>query len=239
MSVPDRRRPRLTPLSTALCGALVSLAVAPVHAQGTSSATLSTVTVTASPEGEVSSPKATSATIDTPQTINVIPQAIITEQGARNLTDVLRNTPGISFNAGENGFGTNNNNFSLRGFDTSGSVFVDGVRDSGNFARDAFNLEQVEVIKGPSADNGRGGAGGYVNLETKTPKAENFTTGSVGLGWDQYESKNRLRGTLDFNRQFSEGGAFRLNLLAEDSGIAGREHAKQRSIGLAPRWPSA
>ncbi len=234
MSVPDRRRPRLTPLSTALCGALVSLAVAPVHAQGTSSATLSTVTVTASPEGEVSSPKATSATIDTPQTINVIPQAIITEQGARNLTDVLRNTPGISFNAGENGFGTNNNNFSLRGFDTSGSVFVDGVRDSGNFARDAFNLEQVEVIKGPSADNGRGGAGGYVNLETKTPKAENFTTGSVGLGWDQYESKNRLRGTLDFNRQFSEGGAFRLNLLAEDSGIAGREHAKQRSIGLAP-----
>ncbi len=235
MSAPDRRRLRLTPLSTALCGALVALAAAPVHAQGTSPATtLSTVTVTASPEGEVSSPKATSAAIDTPQTINVIPQEVFNEQGARNLTDVLRNTPGISFNAGENGFGSNNNNFSLRGFDTSGNVFVDGVRDSGNFARDSFNLEQVEVIKGPSADNGRGGAGGYVNLETKTPKAENFATGSVGLGIDQYDSKNRLRGTLDLNRQFSDSGAVRLNLLVEDSGVAGRQHAKQSSIGLAP-----
>ncbi len=230
MTARVRRHPRLSPLSTALCGALVALAHAPAQAQGT----LPTVTVTASPEGELSSPKATSATIDTPQTINVIPQEVFNEQGARNLTEVLRNTPGISFNAGENGFGTNNNDFSLRGFSTSGNIFVDGVRDSGNYTRDSFNLEQVEVIKGPSADNGRGGAGGYVNLETKTPKAENFFTGSVGLGFDRTDAKNRLRGTIDLNRMISDGTAVRLNVLAEDSGIAGREHARQRSIGLAP-----
>ena len=226
----DRHRPRLHPLSAALCGAFVALAHAPAQAQGT----LPTVTVTASPEGETASPKSTAPLIDTPQTITVIPQEVFNEQGARNLTEVLRNTPGISFNAGENGFGSNTNDFSLRGFSTSGNIFVDGVRDSGNFTRDAFNLEQVEVIKGPAADNGRGSAGGYVNLETKTPKADNFTTGSVGLGFDGTEAKNRLRGTLDFNRQFSENGAVRINLLAEDSGIAGREFAKQRSLGLAP-----
>lgn len=226
------------PLSAAVCAGLVSLAAVPAQAQepgqAAAASTLSPVTVTATKEGELSSVKSTAAVIDTPQTLSVIPQAVIQEQGARNLTDVLRNTPGISFNAGENGFGTDTNNFSLRGFDTSGSVFIDGVRDSGNFARDAFNLEQVEVIKGPSADNGRGGAGGYVNLETKTPKAEDFATGTVGLGTDNTEAKQRLRATLDLNRQFSADGAFRLNLLAEDGGIAGREHAKRRSLGVAP-----
>src|SRR5690606_475867 len=160
----------------------------PTHAQ--TSATLPAVSVTATPEirREPSSPKATAPLLDTPQTISVIPREVFQEQGARNLTDILRNTPGISFNAGENGFGSNTNDFSLRGFSTSGNIFVDGVRDSGNFARDAFNLEQVEVVKGPAADNGRGGAGGYVNLETKTPKAENFVGGSVGVGFEDRKS---------------------------------------------------
>ncbi len=231
-SLPSRFR--RVPLSAAVCSGLMSLAVAPVHAQ--TSTTLPTVSVTASPEGarEQSSPKSTAPLLDTPQTVSVIPREVFQEQGARNLTDVLRNTPGISFNAGENGFGSNTNDFSLRGFSTSGNIFVDGVRDSGNFARDAFNLEQVEIVKGPAADNGRGGAGGYVNLETKTPKARDFTLGSVGLGFDEYGSDARLRGTLDINRRFSDNGALRLNLLAEGGGIAGRERTRQDSFGFAP-----
>src|SRR5690606_13266832 len=166
-SLPSRFR--RVPLSAAVCTGLMSLAAAPGHAQ--TNTTLPTVSVTASPESvpEQSSPKSTSPLLDTPQTVSIIPREVFQEQGARNLTDVLRNTPGISFNAGENGFGSNTNDFSLRGFSTSGNIFIDGVRDSGNFSRDAFNLEQVEIVKGPAADNGRGGAGGYVNLETKTP----------------------------------------------------------------------
>src|SRR5690606_31389786 len=108
--------------------------------------------------GQLESPKFTAPLLDTPQTVQIIPRDIFSQQGAQNLTDVLRNTPGISFSAGENGFSTNNNNFSLRGFDTSGHIFIDGVRDSGNYRRDIFNVEQVEVAKGPAADNGRGGA---------------------------------------------------------------------------------
>ena len=66
---------------------------------------------------EAESPKSTAPLLDTPQTITVIGSNVIRDRGATTLTDVLRNTPGISFNAGENGFATSTNNFSLRGFD--------------------------------------------------------------------------------------------------------------------------
>ena len=183
---------------------------------------------------KASSPKQTALLLNTPQTINVIPERLYREQGARNLTDVLRNTPGISFEAGENGFSTNSNNFSLRGFDTSGNIFVDGSRDSGSYSRDVFNIEQVEVVKGPAADNGRGGAGGYINMATKTPGLSEFINGSVSYGFDDYDSEARKRTTLDTNQVLNDSTAVRLNLMLEDSGVAGREHAEENSWGIAP-----
>lgn len=183
---------------------------------------------------KVSSPKQTAALLNTPQTINVVPEKLFREQNARNLTDVMKNVPGISFEAGENGFTTSSNNFSLRGFDASGSIFVDGSRDSGSYSRDVFNIEQVEVVKGPAADNGRGGAGGYVNLVTKTPTLESFIGGGVSYGFDRYDSEARKRATLDTNQVINESTAVRLNLLLEDSGMAGREHVEKNSWGLAP-----
>ncbi len=183
---------------------------------------------------KASSPKQTAALLDTPQTFSVIPEALFKEQGARNLTDVLSNTPGISFNAGENGFASGTNNFSLRGFDTSGSIFIDGARDNGSYTRDVFNVESVEVAKGPAADNGRGGAGGYVNLVTKTPTMEEFMGGGISYAFDQYDSEARKRLTLDTNQVVNDSTAVRLNLLLEDSGVAGREHAEKNSWGIAP-----
>src|SRR5690606_15642764 len=131
----------------------------------------------------VESPRYTAPILDTPQTITVIPQQIIQEQGARNLTEVLRNTPGITFDAGENGFGTSTNNIKIRGFDGSANVFIDNSRDSGSYTRDIFNTERVEVFKGPASDNGRGGPGGYVNMVTKTPRLQNFIAGDLTYGW--------------------------------------------------------
>ncbi len=183
---------------------------------------------------EASSSKFTAPLLDTPQTLQIIPSEVFAQQGAQNLTDVLGNTPGISFNAGENGFSTGNSNFSLRGFDTSGSIFIDGARDSGSYNRDVFNVEQVEVAKGPAADNGRGSAGGYVNVSTKTPKLSNFRAASVTYGTDEYDSDARQRATLDVNQQLSSGTAVRLNVLVEDSGVAGRELANKSSVGVAP-----
>ncbi len=192
------------------------------------------VQVTASPTPVVRSPKFTSPLVDAPQTVSVIPGSVFNQQGAQNLTDVLRNTPGITFNAGENGFATPTSNFSLRGFDTSGSVFVDGARDSGNFFRDVFNLEQVEVVKGPSGDNGRGSAGGYVNLSTKSPRAEAFQTLSLGYGFDQYDSANRPRATIDVNRPINDSVAVRFNVLWQDGGLPGRQSVERNSWGVAP-----
>lgn len=180
------------------------------------------------------SPRATAALADTPQTIAVIPRTVYEQQGARDLTDVLANTPGITFNAGENGFSTGLSNFSLRGFDASGSIFIDGARDSGAYNRDIFNVEQVEVYKGPAGDNGRGGAGGYVNLVTKTPHLSDLFDFGVSYGFDDYDSDGRVRAVADVNRVFSPTSAGRLNLLYEDGGAPGRAVAQRGTIGIAP-----
>lgn len=223
---------RLKPLVAALVCIAASSAS---YAQSNASPTLKTVEVKGQTEAQTpSSPKFTAPLVDTPQTLQIIPEEIFTQQGAQNLTDVLANTPGISFNAGENGFSTGNSNFSLRGFDTSGSIFVDGARDSGSYSRDIFNVEQVEVAKGPAADNGRGSAGGYINLATKTPRLENFRSATISYGDDEYDSKARHRFTTDINQKVSNGAAVRLNMMVEDSGVAGRERADSNNWGVAP-----
>jgi catecholate siderophore receptor len=185
-----------------------------------------------------SSEKLTAPLLDTPQTITVIPKEVYTQQGAKTLTDVLKNTPGISFNAGENGFATGLANFSLRGVNTSGSIFIDGVRDSGNQMRDVFNLEQVEVVKGPSSDNGRGTAGGYVNLVSKTPQLEDFYTGSTSYSFDEYASSGNFRTSFDLNQNLKDaplpGTAVRLNAFFQEGGVAGRDWAEANGWGVAP-----
>lgn len=183
---------------------------------------------------ELTSPKYTEPLVDTPQTISVITEKVFTEQGARNLTDVLRNTPGITFEAGENGFVSGTSNFNMRGIDTTGSIFVDGTRDSGNYFRDVFNTEQVEVVKGPASDNGRGGAAGYINLATKTPQRQSFYRVSAGYGFDQYDSKRRPRVALDVNQRLGDRAAFRLNGVWDEGGVPGRQVAERNTWGVAP-----
>ena len=120
----------------------------------------------------VSSPRYTAPARDIPQTIAIIPKAVIEAQGATTLSDALRNVPGITLQAGEGGGASNTagDMFNMRGFNASNSLFVDGVRDDGLISRDVFNLEQVEVFMGPTgSDLGRGTAAGYVNMQTQGP----------------------------------------------------------------------
>lgn len=186
------------------------------------------------PAADTGSDKSTAPLLDTPQTVSVVPEDVIRERAARTLSEVLRNTPGISFNAGENGFGTDSSNFSLRGFDTSGSIFTDNARDSGSYARDVFNVESVEVVKGAAADNGRGSAGGYVNVNTKRAQLDSFVAGDVSFGFDDYDGRNRKRASIDVNQPLGDTVAVRFNAVVEDSGIAGREYAKNELWGIAP-----
>ncbi len=192
------------------------------------------VNVQAAQNRTVSSPKFTAPLVDTPQTVSVIPKEVFNQQGAASLADALGNTPGITFLAGEGGHVSGSNSFVMRGFDMSGNIFIDGVRDSGNYGRDIFNLEQIEVVKGPSGDNGRGSAAGYINLATKVPQATNFGAVTASYGFDEYASIDRKRGTLDFNQSVSDGAAVRLNALWQEGGVAGRDYAEKNTWGIAP-----
>lgn len=229
----------LRPLAAAVvCASTGSLAT-PTLAQGTDPRETTKRLEVVEVRGELlrqssSSVKFTAPLLDTPQTLQIIPEEVFSQQGAQNLTDVLSNTPGISFNAGENGFSTGTGNFSMRGFDTSGSIFIDGARDSGSYHRDIFNVEQVEVAKGPAGDNGRGSGGGYINMSTKTAKLENAASATLSYGFDSYDSDPRQRGTADINRTVNDSTAVRLNLLVEESGVAGRDKADRSAWGVAP-----
>lgn len=179
-----------------------------------------------------SSPKFTAPLVDTPQTISVIRRELIQQQGGATLTDALRNTPGITMLAGENGNTATGDAIFMRGFDTQGSIYVDGIRDLGTFSRDMFNIEQVEVVKGPSgSDNGRGTASGYINLVSKQPSREAFTSGSASI-----DSAGQGRLTADVNRGFGGdlGGAWRLNVMKTEGGVEGRDEVRKDRWAIAP-----
>ena len=181
----------------------------------------------------VASPKFTQPLVDTPQTITVIKKDVLQQQVATTLAEALRNTPGITLQLGENGNTQTGDSIFMRGFDTTNSIFVDGIRDLGSISRDTFNIEQVEVIKGPSgSDNGRGASSGYVNLVSKVAGTESFNNASVSVG-----TSNRLRATADLNRRLDlaiPGSALRLNVMAQDYGTPGRDEVKSKRFGFAP-----
>lgn len=192
-------------------------------------------------ETKLSSPKFTQPLIDVPQTFSVVPQEVFTKQSATTLSDVLKNTPGITFLAGEGGNASSadGDSFFMRGFDASGSIFVDGVRNTAQVSRDVYNVEQVEIAKGPAgSDIGRTTPGGYVNLSTKSPTLEAFRRGSVSYGFDETNADGRSRATLDINQPATDEGipgvAVRLNAMVQGGGVTGRETAESNRFGVAP-----
>lgn len=183
-------------------------------------------------DDELSSPKFTQPLIDTTQTINVIGSDLFNEQGATTLTEALRNSPGVgTFYVGENGNTSTGDAINMRGFDSSSSIFVDGVRDLGSISRDVFNIEQIEVAKGPAGtDYGRSAPTGAINLVTKQPFLRDHAAATVSWG-----SADQKRVTADFNRAIGNGGmAFRLNVMAQDSGVPGRDYIENNRWGIAP-----
>jgi catecholate siderophore receptor len=180
-----------------------------------------------------SSPKYTEALVDTAQSVQVIKKELIEQQGAVSLSEALRNTPGVgAFFLGENGSTTTGDAIFMRGFDTSGSIFVDGVRDVGSIARDTFNIEQIDVLKGPAGtDNGRGAPTGSVNLVTKQPGLRDALSASASIG-----SGSQRRLTSDYNKVLDAGRgvALRMNAMVLDSGNPARDAVHNKRWAVAP-----
>lgn len=182
---------------------------------------------------ELSSPKFTAPLRDTPKTINIIPSNVIEQQQAISLRDVLRNSPGITFRAGEGGTNGGDNLF-VRGFSAEGDIFVDGVRNTTQYSRDAYNLAQVEVSKGPSsATSGRGSTGGSINMVTKQPFMADSTSIAVGLGSDSYK-----RVTIDSNSVIDadSGSALRISAMWTDLETPGRNGVEKSSWAINPTF---
>lgn len=176
-----------------------------------------------------SSDKFTAPLLDTPKSVTVIPQEVISQTAAVSLTDALRSVPGITVGAGEGGNPVGDNVF-IRGYNAQTDTYVDGIRDSGSQSREIFNLEQVEVVKGPnSAYGGRSSAGGGINLISKSAQLENFSNATVGIGTDRYR-----RVTGDLNRTLGNNAAFRLNVMAHEADVAGRDVITGERWGIAP-----
>lgn len=219
-------------LITGLALALPSAAqVAPDGASAKDATTLDKVQVHGL-RSFIVSPKFTQTLQDTPQTIQVIDKGLFTQQGATTLTEALRNSAGVgTFYAGENGNTSTGDALYMRGFDSSSSIFVDGVRDMGSVSRDLFNIEQIEVVKGPaSTDTGRTAPTGAINLATKQANLRDATSGSVSAGSD-----GQQRATADWNQALGESGtALRLNAMWQDSDVPGRDHVNNSRWGIAP-----
>ncbi|HJU40084.1 MAG TPA: TonB-dependent siderophore receptor [Tahibacter sp.] len=192
-------------------------------------AELDTVNVEGRDAEEPASPKFTAPLLDTPRSVTVVPQAVITDTASTTLLDALRTVPGITFGAGEGGNPVGDRPF-IRGYDAGADIYVDGVRDVGSQSREAFDIEQIDVTKGPSsAYTGRGAIGGSVNIVTKMPKADDFVAGSLGVGTDSY-----LRGTIDANKRISDDVAFRVNLMGHEADVPGRDGPDMSRWGIAP-----
>ena len=189
------------------------------------------VDVTSSLPDSVSMTKFTQPLIDTPQSVAVVPQYVLHDEGNTTLRDALRNVPGISIAAGESG--AQGDNLTIRGFTARNDIFLDGIRDFGSYYRDSFNFEQVEVLEGPAGVQfGRGATGGVINQSSKVPTADSFVNGQAQFGTD---ATRRL--TVDINEPVSKavgGVAFRLNAVGVEGGVAGRPYANNRHYGVAP-----
>ena len=168
--------------------------------------------------------------VDTPQSINVIPQQLMQDQGTTAVRDALRNVPGVSLAAGE--AGAQGDSLTLRGFSARNDFYLDGMRDFGSYYRDPFNLQSIEVLKGPaSVLFGRGSTGGVINQVSKQPLMTPLTEATTILGTD-----GTYRFTTDINRPIEgiSNSAVRLNVMGNLNGIADRSSTEYRRLGFAP-----
>jgi len=147
---------------------------------------------------------------DVPQSVTVVPQAMMRDQLMTSIGQVVQYVPGIAAHQGEN----NRDQIIVRGNSSSADFFVNGVRDDMQYYRDVYNLERIEALKGPNAlIFGRGGAGGVINRVTKDagfqPLRElTLQGGMFGNG----------RATADVDQPLGGVAAIRVNAMVEHAG---------------------
>ncbi|HEY6454046.1 MAG TPA: TonB-dependent siderophore receptor [Steroidobacteraceae bacterium] len=174
--------------------------------------------------------KLTTPIADTPQSIATVTEQVMQDRAVTDLNEALRNVPGITIGAGE--FRSLGNSPTIRGFSARTDMFLDGIRDYGDYYRDPFNLEAIEVLEGSSGILfGRGSTGGVIEQASKLPKLEEAISGVLTGGTD-----DTRRATLDVNEPISPGSgtAVRVNAMGIKADVTDRDVIQDSRWGFAP-----
>ena len=152
---------------------------------------------------QVSALKTPVAVLNVPQTVSIITDEDIRKQGFRQIGDIIRYTPGVNTSQGEG----HRDSVVFRGIRSTADFFQDGVRDDVQYYRSLYNVEQVEILRGPNALLfGRGGTGGALNRVSKKAVLGD-TFGAVEFGVDDFGANDIA---LDYNTSSDDDLAFRL-----------------------------
>ena len=165
---------------------------------------------------------------NTAQSINVVSKEVLKQEGVTSLQEALKNVPGVTLNAGEGG--AHGDTINLRGFPANDDFFLDGLRDTGFYTRDAFDLDALEVYKGPASTLfGRGSTGGVVNQVSKQPRLGEAVSGTLTVG-----GKAETRGTIDADYGLGDHAALRINAMDQSAGVVDRPYVLNRRWAVAP-----
>ncbi|MGM9426645.1 TonB-dependent receptor [Hydrogenophaga sp. MI9] len=167
---------------------------------------------------------------DIPQSVTVVTERLMDDRNLDTLKEALKNTAGITFQAAEGG----EEDIRLRGFalQSTGDLFIDGMRDPAIYDRDTFNLDRMEVLRGSASMLfGRGSTGGAVNQVSKTPRLLDEHQVDLTVG-----THNFVRATGDFNIKTGESSALRLNAMVNKADNNGSgSSVDKRGMGIAYR----
>jgi catecholate siderophore receptor len=146
--------------------------------------------------------------IDVPQSLSIITADQIQLQGFNSIGDIINYIPGVSTSQGEG----HRDSVVFRGVRSTADFYIDGARDDVQYYRPLYNLEQVEILRGPNALLfGRGGTGGILNRVTKK--------GVLGESFNSFQAASDSFGEYsiqtDSNITTGENTAFRLNAFYE------------------------
>lgn len=166
-----------------------------------------------------------------PQSISVVTEEQIEDQAVRSIEDAVRYTPGITMAQGEG----NRDAVVFRGNQSTADFFIDGTRDDVQYYRDLYNIDRVEVLKGPNGMIfGHGGSGGVINRVTKEATWDPVRELTLQVG--SYAQK---RAAIDIGQAINDVAAFRLNAVAEDAnsfrdGVSMRRHGVNPTVTFLP-----
>lgn len=158
---------------------------------------------------QVNALKSPTPIIDVPQSLSIITADQIGQRGYTSLSDIVNYTPGVSNSQGEG----HRDAIVFRGVRSTADFFLNGVRDDVQYYRPLYNLEQVEILRGPNALLfGRGGTGGILNRVTKKGIiGEEFTQIRSGFGtFSEFDIQ------IDHNYSTSDDKGFRVNAMFEN-----------------------